>query len=112
MSFAAIPLFLLIAITATSQTATDLTARYGYPDAERFVVRPGITMMVRYADDRTACEMVIEPERTIQQSGDKEQSMASATVTAIFDDLIPKSERGILLDHLIENLGAAELQSF
>ena len=38
-------LFLVIATASVAQTATDLTARYGYPDVERFVVRPGITMM-------------------------------------------------------------------
>jgi hypothetical protein len=34
-------LFLLFAIIATAQTASELTARYGPPDVERFIVRPG-----------------------------------------------------------------------
>ncbi|MGA7926445.1 MAG: hypothetical protein WCA20_10630 [Candidatus Sulfotelmatobacter sp.] len=44
-------LFVLFSIVAAAQTASDLTARYGDPDAEEFVVRPGITMMARYAGD-------------------------------------------------------------
>src|ERR1700729_611460 len=44
-------LFFLFAIIATAQTPSDLAARYGDPAAERFVVRPGITMMASYAED-------------------------------------------------------------
>jgi hypothetical protein len=102
-------LFLSIAIVAPAQNATKFTARYGYPDAERFVVRPGITLLASYAEDRSACEMVIEPKHSVlRQRDDKEQSMVTDTVAKIIDELIPKSERGILLNHIIENLGAAE----
>lgn len=101
-------LFLLFAMVAAAQTAGDLTARYGDPDAEQFVVRPGITMMARYAEDRTACEMLIEPKHSIQRPDDKAQSMATGTVSEIIDELIPESERGILLNHGIESMGASE----
>jgi len=67
MSCTVLPLFLLVAMVAAAQTANDLTVRYGDPDAEQFVVRPGITMMAKYADDRTACEMLIEPKRSIER---------------------------------------------
>jgi hypothetical protein len=68
MSRTALPLlFLLFAMVAAAQTASDLTARYGDPDAEEFVVCPGITMMARYALDRTAREMLIEPKHSVQR---------------------------------------------
>jgi hypothetical protein len=108
---AAMPLLLfLIASVVAAQTMGDLSARYGYPDAERFVARPGMTMLASYAEDRTACEMLIEPKHSIRQSNDKEQSMATDNVMKIIDELIPKSERGILLNHIIENMGAGEYQ--
>ena len=111
MSRTVLPLlFLLFAMVAAAQTASELTARYGDPDAEQFVVRPGITMMARYAVDRTACEMLIEPKHSIQRPDDKEQSMATRTVSRIIDELIPESERGILLNRIIENMGASEYQ--
>jgi len=111
MSRTVLPLLLVIfAMVAAAQTATDLTARCGHPDAEQFVVRPGITMMARYADDRTACEMLIEPKHSIQLRDDKEQSMATDTVSKIIDELIPESERGLLLNRMIENMGASEHQ--
>ena len=104
-------LFLSITIVAAAQNASEFTARYGYPDAERFVVRPGITLLASYGGDRTACEMIIEPKHSlIRQRDDKDQSMVTDTVAKIIDELIPKSERGILLNHIIENMGAAEGQ--
>jgi hypothetical protein len=78
-------LLLLMATAAAAQTASDLYSRYGDPDVERFVVRPGITLMASYAKDRTACEMVIAPKHPIQQSDHKEQSMATETVAEIID---------------------------
>jgi hypothetical protein len=111
MSRTVLPLLLVIfAMVAAAQTATDLTARYGDPDAEQFVVRPGITMMARYAEDRSACEMLIEPKHSIQLRDDKEQSMATGTVSEIIDELIPESERGLLLNRMIESMGASEHQ--
>src|SRR5438046_2797095 len=101
-------LFLPFAIVAAAQTASDFTARYGYPDAERFVVRPGIVMTAKYAEDRSACEMLIEREPSILRPDDKDKSMAAGTVSKIIDELIPVSERGILLDRTIENMGAGE----
>jgi hypothetical protein len=102
-------LFLFLSgIVATAQTASDLAARYGNPDAEQFVVRPGITLTARYAADRTACEILIEPEHSTQQPDDKEPSMATDTVSTIIDELIPESERGILLNRRIESMGASE----
>ena len=103
-------LFLFATITTAAQTTSDLTARYGDPDAEQFVVRPGIMVMARYAEDRTACEMLIEPKHSIQRPNDKEQSMAPRTVSRIIDELIPESERGVLLDRISESMGAPEYQ--
>jgi hypothetical protein len=111
MSLGAKPLlFLVIATAGVAQTATDLTIRYGDPDAEQFVVRPGIMVTARYAEDRTACEMLIEPKHSIQRPDDKEEAMATDAVTEIIDELVPESERGILLNRMIEDMGAAEYQ--
>jgi hypothetical protein len=101
----------LSGVVATAQTASDLAARYGNPDAEQFVVHPGITLMASYAADRSACESLIEPEHSTQRPDDKELSMATDTVSTIIDELIPESERGILLNRMIESMGASEYDS-
>jgi hypothetical protein len=54
--------------------------------------------------------MLIEPQHSLHRPDGKEQSMASRTVAKIIDELIPESERGILLNRMIENMGASELQ--
>jgi hypothetical protein len=103
-------LFVLIATSAVAQTSGELSALYGNPDAERFVARPGISLMAAYTADRSVCEMMIEPDRSTQQSAGKQQSMATRTVTEIIDELIPKPERGIPLNRIIERMGAPEHQ--
>jgi hypothetical protein len=103
-------LFPLFAMVAAAQTVSDLTTRYGEPDAEQFVVRPGITMMARYAEDGTACELMIESEHSIQRPDDNQQAMATGTVSKAIDELIPESERGVLLNRIIEVMGAGEYQ--
>jgi hypothetical protein len=101
-------LLFLSAVVATAQTGSDLAARYGKPDAEQFVVHPGITLMARYAEDRAACEILIEPEHSMQGPDDNEPSMEPDIVSTTIDELIPKSQRGILLNHNIESMGALE----
>ena len=59
----------------------------------------------KYAEDRTTCEVLIEPEPSVRQPDDKDQSMAVGTVSKIIDELIPVSERGILVNRSIEDLG-------
>jgi len=103
-------LILLIASVAASQTASDFSARYGYPEVERFVVQPGITMTASYAEDRSVCEMVIEPQHSIHKPADEAKSMPADAVSEMIDELVPRSQRGILLDHMIESMGAQELQ--
>lgn len=99
-------LLVLFPISAVAQTADDLTARYGYPDAERFLARPEIVLTAKYAKDHAACEMLIGGR------GSEQQSMATVAVSEIIDELIPRWQRGILLDHSIESMGAAEHQVF
>jgi len=106
-------LLLLIATGSAAQTTAQFSASYGDPDSEQFVVSPGIVLMAGYDHEhRDVCAFLIKPKHSMQESGDKEQSMARGTVTRIIDELIPQSERGVLLNHLIEDLGASELQTF
>lgn len=105
-------LLALFAIVAVAQTTIDFTARYGNPDAEKFLVRLEITLTAKYAEDHAACEMLIEPRHTGEAPSTKEQSMLTATVSEIIDELIPRWQRGVLLDHSIEHMGGSEHQVF
>ena len=106
-----VPLLALVlfAIICAAQTADDFPARYGHPDAEKFRVRPEITLTVRYGEDDAACEMLIEPSNSDRSHSNKELSMATNTVSEVIDELIPLWQRGLLLNFGTENMGAAEV---
>jgi len=105
-------LFLVLsAIVAPGQTADDFKARYGYPDVERFLVRPGVTLMARYATDRTACEMLIEPIRSIILREEPTKYMRPEVMTEIIDEVLPQGVRGKLLLNTVTNSGCNELET-
>jgi len=80
----------LSGIVAAAQTAGDSIARYGNPDVERFHVRPGITLIARYAEDRTVCEILIEPIRSIIPHDEPAKYMRREVMTEIIDEVLPK----------------------
>ena len=105
-------LFLVLsAIVAPAQTASELTARYGDPDVERFVVRPGITLMARYTGDRTACEVVIEPLRSIISRNESDMYMRPEVMTEIIGEVLPEASRGKLLLGIVTKSGCNDLET-
>jgi hypothetical protein len=96
---------LLTGLVAGAQTASDLTARYGDPDVERFRVRPGITLMARYAGDRTVCEMLIEPIHSIIPHDEPTKYMRPEVMTEIIDEVLPEADRGKLLLGVVTKAG-------
>jgi hypothetical protein len=101
---------LLLALVPATQTATDFAARYGNPDAERFVVRPGITMTVAYGDDQSACQMVIEPAHSIIRRDEPAKYMRPDVVTAILDEVLPPPDRGAQLRRLVTKSGCNDIE--
>lgn len=86
-----------IALTAaTPQTSNEYYARYGKPDAERFVVRPDLVLSVEYGAGGAACKMRIEPRQS------RMYSMAIWTnptapvdeVMQVLDEVVPPETRG------------------
>lgn len=81
---------------ATPQTPTEYSARYGKPDAERFVVRPDLVLSVEYGADGAACKMRIAPRQSLMYS------MAIWTnptapvdeVTQVLNEVVPPETRG------------------
>lgn len=103
--------FLLFAIVAASQTASDFATRYGDPDAERFVIRPAITLVVGYGPDRTACQMIVQPKRPlglrapILKNDDESELIAREMVPEILDELLPESAKENLLTNIEQVVG-------
>jgi len=103
-------LFLALStVGASAQSASELETRYGDPDVERFLVRPGITLMVRYATDRTACEMLISPMRSIIPRNEGAIHMRPEVMTDIIDEVLPEANRGTLLNSVVTKSGCNEI---
>jgi hypothetical protein len=105
--------FLLVATSiCVSQTALDLTARFGDADVEGFSVNPDIRLTAACGADRSACEMKIEPKHSILKDPETGVGMAPEVVAKIVNELTPRSERGILLDKIIGSAGGSEERVF
>lgn len=89
-----------IMLPATLQTSLDLRHKYGPPDAERYVVRPGIEMTIAFAKDGKPCEMLIEPRHSLLSSEAHSKPMPSDTVSEILDEVLPPNQRGRLLQDI------------
>jgi hypothetical protein len=78
----------------------ELHARYGLSDWERFTVRPGITATVQYGSDQLACQVLIQPYKTLVHdhlSGSPDFSseyMSAKDVDEIVEDFAPDAMRG------------------
>ena len=84
----------------TLQTSQGLRHKYGPPDAERYVVRPGIEMTIAFAKDGRPCEMVIEPRHSLLSTEALSKPMPSDKVTEILNEVLPPSQRGRLLQDI------------
>jgi hypothetical protein len=76
------------------ESSQDLHSRYGEPDRERFVVRPGITLTVDYGPDHLACQALIEPPQPLTHSEEHSPLMSSEAVSEVLDEVAPVAERG------------------
>jgi hypothetical protein len=75
---------LFFAISGAIQTASEWQNKYGAPEAERFVVRDGVTLTVFYSAEGQTCKAVIE--------ADKPQS--TNVFEEILQEVIPIADRG------------------
>jgi hypothetical protein len=85
---------LLAAYLANPQSSSELRSRYGEPDIERFIMRPGIALTVEYGSDGLACEMLIEPPLPLFHGDEQTLYMSSDAVTVVLDDVVSVGMRG------------------
>jgi len=61
---------------------------------EAYEIRPGILMMPIYSDTGEVCRIVLEKRHVSSKSVDVEGEMSGKEIFGIFDELVPKKERG------------------
>jgi hypothetical protein len=110
-------LLLLAAVSAPSQTLGDLKSKYGAPQ-ESYEIRPGIFMVVKFAADGHACEMLVE-KRHVQASGTinlDQATLSQGEIKDIVNELVPVAARGEKSAHSgimsITGVGASELEDY
>lgn len=81
-------------MAATPQTSNDYYARYGKPDAERFVVRPDLTLSVEYGNDDTVCKMRVEPLHNSMRTSLGDPPAPMDKITEVVDEMVPPETRG------------------
>jgi hypothetical protein len=78
-------------LTPSSQ---DLHNRYGEPDIERFMARPGIALTAEYGSDRLACQVLIDPPRSLIHQEVQPALMSSDGVSGVLEEIAPATMRG------------------
>ena len=78
-------------LTPSSQ---DLHNRYGEPDMERFIVRPGIDLTAEYGSDHLACQALIEPPQSLVHQEEQPPLMSSDGVSEVLEEIAPATMRG------------------
>jgi hypothetical protein len=89
---------------ATPQVSDEYYARYGKPDAERFVVRPDLVLSVEYDTNGAACKMRIEPRQSLLYSMaiSMNPTASADEVMQVLNEVVPPETRG-------KNLGAGRI---
>lgn len=83
-------------MAVTPETSDDYQARYGKPDAERFIVRPDLVLSVEYGPDGAACKMRIEPRESLLYSppSSTNSMLPVDEATQVLDEVVPAETRG------------------
>jgi hypothetical protein len=84
----------MVATIIPMQDSQDFHGRYGEPDSERFTARPGISVSVAYGPDHQACQILVEPPRSLLYAEDQLPLMSSEAVTEIIEEIAPDDARG------------------
>jgi hypothetical protein len=61
---------------------------------EAYEIRPGILMIPIYSDTGEVCRIILEKRHVSSKSVDLEGEMSGKEIFGIFDELVPKKERG------------------
>jgi hypothetical protein len=99
--------FINVALAPSSQ---ELHTRYGKPNLERFMARPGIAVSVEYGSDGAACSILIEPPQSMLHREESGPLMLSDTVTDILEEIAPVGTRGAGVLTEISAMGCSELR--
>jgi hypothetical protein len=95
---------LLIAVSCLAQTPDDLQRKYGKPETlskksspdriERYRVRPGLSMTVKFANEAAICEMIFEPNLSSKEDRVATRVLSEDEARKIVEEFAPVAKRG------------------
>jgi hypothetical protein len=101
----------LTSVVATTQLSDGLRRKYGAPVSESYLVRPGILATFNYSKDGAPCSA-----KVAGQTDPKFTTIATAVdndlMRTIVDELVPKNQRGKLVNSGFLNLTCVRCDSF
>ena len=65
-----------------------------YRAVEAYEIRPGIFATPIYATNHVLCEIGVEKRHYLNNSVDMDATMSKEQIVSVFDELVPKGERG------------------
>src|SRR5947207_13654526 len=83
--------WLLLGVSASGQTASDLNGKY--PAVNAYEVRPGVLMTAKYAASGQVCEMTLQRYYSPSQP-DADTTIPAKLENQLIDELAPAAERG------------------
>lgn len=100
----ALLVILLVAVPSLAQTSADLRRKYGEPETlsnksspnriERYKLRPGVFMTVRFAGEDAVCEMLFEPTRASNDRSNATKILLEDEARKIVEEFAPVARRG------------------
>lgn len=81
-------------VAAQAQTAAELDMKYD-PPVKSYVIRPGVLMTARYADDGRVCAMSVERRRVSGEGLDLRLKFSAGEVAELIEELVPAGERKV-----------------
>ncbi len=94
MRFLARSVLVAAASFVLTPSSQDLHNRYGEPDMERFIARPGIGLTVEYGSDHLACQVLIDPPQSLIHQEQQLPLMSSDGVSDVLEEIEPAATRG------------------
>jgi hypothetical protein len=87
---------LLIAASALAMApnSEELHKWYGEPYMERFIARPGVSVLVEYGSDRSVCAVSIGPPRSIAHPEELGQPFPLEGLSEVIEEIAPQAMRG------------------
>jgi TonB family protein len=103
-------LFVAAGSALLTPSSQEFHNRYGEPDLERFIARPGIGLTIQYGSDNLACQVLIEAPQPLIYTENDAPLMSSEAVTEILEEVAPANMRGKETDKTITMSGCNEFQ--